>query len=100
MDAAWTNLTDQAPGHGASPGAVRCPLDNGRLGRFFYHLLLPSGRANLEATMKSFRRSRPPLTEIDPGKTYVTDERRPVSLKRSSYGTPGWTASAGKSSHI
>ena len=80
MDAAWTNLTKQL--QGMEPHLERSDAPGQWTTReVLCHLLLPSG-ANLETTMKSFTDRDLPLIEIDPGKTYVTDERRNMSLKQ------------------
>jgi hypothetical protein len=80
LDAAWTNLTKQL--QGMEPHLERSDApDQWTTREVLCHLLLPSG-ANLEATMKSFATRDLPLIEINPGKTYVTDERRSMSLKQ------------------
>lgn len=80
MDAAWTNLTTQL--QGMEPHLERSDAPGEWTTReVLCHLLLPSG-TDLEATMKSFATRDLPLIEINPGKTYVTDERRSMSLKQ------------------
>jgi hypothetical protein len=80
VDAAWSNLTRQV--QGLEPHLERADTPGEWTTReVLCHLLLPSG-ANLETTLKSFAERNLPLIEIEPGKTYVTDERRKMSLKQ------------------
>jgi hypothetical protein len=87
VDAAWSNLTRQV--HGMEPHLERAEGPGEWTTReVLCHLLLPTG-ANLEATLKSFAEQNLPLIEIEPGKTYITDERRKMSLKQLMDGLDG-----------
>jgi len=80
VDAAWANLTRQL--QGMEPHLERADGPGEWTTRqVLCHLLLPAG-ASLEATLKSFAGRDLPVIEIEPGKTYVTDERRTMSLKQ------------------
>ena len=79
-DAAWANITRQL--QGMEPHLERADAPGEWTTRqVVCHLLFPSGW-NPEATLKSFSERDLPVIEIEPGKTYVTDERRTMTLKQ------------------
>ena len=80
VDAAWTNLTRQL--QGMEPHLERADGPGEWTTRqVLCHLLWPAG-SNQEATLTSFAERDLPVIEIEPGKNYVTDERRTMSLKQ------------------
>lgn len=80
VDAAWNNLTRQL--QGMEPHLERADAPGEWTTRqVLCHLLSPPGW-NPEATLRSFAERDLPVIEIDPGKTYVTDERRTMSFKQ------------------
>ena len=77
-DAAWTNLTRQLKGmehhleRSDAPGQWTAR-------EVLSHLLFQPGW-DPNATLKSFAAQNMPLIEIEPGKPYLTDERKRMSL--------------------
>ena len=79
-DAAWTNLTRQL--QGMEPYLERSDAPGQWTAReVLSHLLLQPGWDS-NATLKSFAAQNMPLIEIEPGKPYLTDERKRMSLKQ------------------
>ncbi len=77
-DAAWANLTRQL--QGMEPHLERSDAPGEWTTReVLSHLLFEPGWDPV-ATLASFSASAPPLVEIEPGRTNLTDERRRMSL--------------------
>ncbi len=79
-DAAWTNLTRQV--QGMEPHLERSDAPGEWTTRqVLCHLLFEPGWSP-EATLKSFDARNLPVIEIEPGKTYVSEDRTRMSLKQ------------------
>ncbi len=79
-DAAWTNLTRQV--QGMEPHLERSDAPGEWTTRqVLCHLLFEPGWIP-EATLKSFDARNLPVIEIEPGKTYVSEDRTRMSLKQ------------------
>jgi hypothetical protein len=79
-DAAWANLTRQLQGMEAHLERSDAPGE-WTTRQVLCHLLSDPGWKG-EATLKSFAERDLPVLEIEAGKTYVTDDRKTMTLKQ------------------